>query len=74
MIARDDALGYLRETADERILVLVARSPWSGALLPASLLRGHQAETLYGESDLGVTGGALVIPGSGPMVGIWRLS
>jgi len=74
VIARDDALGYLRETADERILVLVARSPWSGALLPASLLRGNQAETLYGGSDIGVVGGALVIPGSGPNVGIWRLS
>lgn len=74
VIAADDALGYLRETADERILVVVSRSPRSGALSPASLLRGGQAETLYGETDLGVAGGALVIPGDGPGVGIWRLS
>ena len=50
VIATDDALGYLRETADERILVVVAsRSPWSGALLPASLVRRMQPETLYGD-------------------------
>jgi hypothetical protein len=40
----------LRETADERILVVVARSPCSGALQPASLLRDSQAETPYGEA------------------------
>jgi alpha-glucosidase len=75
VIATVDALGNLRETADERVLVVVARSPWSGALLPASVLRDGQAETLYGESDLGVSGGALVIPGVGcPGVGIGRPS
>lgn len=37
LIALDDALGYLRETEDERILVVASRAPWSGALLPAAL-------------------------------------
>ena len=52
----------------------MARSPWSGALLPASLLRGDQGETLYREDDLAITDGAVAIPGRALSVGIWRLS
>jgi len=74
VLAADDALGYVRETADERILVVLSRSPWSGALLPASLLTAAEAETIYGANDLRLMAGALVIPGDGPGVGIWRLS
>src|SRR5664279_2752905 len=74
VLAADDALGYVRETADERILMVLSRSPWSGALLPASLLTGAKAETIYGANDRRLMAGALVIPGDGPGVGIWRLS
>ncbi len=73
VVAADDALGYLRETAQERILVLASRAPWSGALLPASLVVDCP-QTLYGPTDLAVTDGALVVPGDGPGVGIWRLA
>src|SRR5450755_3356437 len=74
VLAADDALGHLRETADETILMVLSRSPWSGALLPASLLTGAEAETIYGANDRRLMAGALVIPGDGPGVGIWRLS
>lgn len=73
VIAGDDALGYLRETALERILVVVSRGPWQGALLPASLVDGSP-QTIYGTRDLRVVDGALAIPGDGPGVGIWRLA
>ncbi len=34
VIETEDAIGFLRETADERLLVVAARAPWSGATLP----------------------------------------
>ena len=74
MIATDDALGYLRETVDERILVVASRAPWSGALLPNWLCGDGTPQILYGASDLRVTGGALVVPGDGPFIGVWRLA
>ncbi|AZI59300.1 glycoside hydrolase family 13 protein [Nakamurella antarctica] len=73
VVQTDDAIGYLRETADERILVVVARSRWQGALLPGGLVY-QSAETLYGEVSLVVDGSGVLIPGEGPGVGIWRLT
>ena len=78
--AADNAVGYLRETADERILVVLAREPWEGYSLPASLLSdtGRAPELLY-QSHIGqpislnVADGNIEISGNGPGVGIWRL-
>jgi len=74
LIALDDALGYLRETENERILVVASRAPWSGALLPAALCGDSAPQTLYGGVDLRIAGGAVVVPGEGPGIGIWRLA
>jgi alpha-glucosidase len=74
VIETDDAIGYLRETKDQRILVVVARSVWPGALLPASWAPTGTLDTLYGSIDLTVGGGAILVPGDGPAAGIWRLS
>ena len=73
VIDTDDAIGYLRETRDERILVVVARSAWDGALLPATLAPGGTARRLHGAADLTVAGGALGVPGDGPAAGVWLL-
>jgi alpha-glucosidase len=75
----DDAIAYVRETADERVLVLLARAPWSGADVPDVGLLGPSApETLFGERGLAVAGGpgerTLRLPGDGPAVHIWRLA
>jgi alpha-glucosidase len=74
LIAADDALGYLRETAQERILVVVSRAPWSGAMLPAALIGSGAPENLPGRSELRMVSCTLVVPGDGPGVGIWRLN
>ena len=72
VVVDDDALVFLRETADERVLVAVARAPWQGVVLPHGLLAsGARPETLYGP-DLVVTE-AVHVPGTGPGVGVWRL-
>ncbi|NMR19289.1 glycoside hydrolase family 13 protein [Cellulomonas fimi] len=71
----DDALAYLRETADERVLVVAARAPWAGADLPRHLLGpGAEPENLYGGGDLDVRPDALHVPGDGPGVQVWRLA
>lgn len=71
VLVEDDALGFLRETRDERLLIVAARAPWAGAELPGSL---GSPETLYGGADLTVTADrALAVPGTGPGFGVWRL-
>jgi alpha-glucosidase len=73
VIGTDDAIGYLRETADERLLVVVARAPWAGAVLPGRLA-AQAPQTLYGEVALQASERALIVPGDGPGVGVWRLA
>jgi len=71
----DDALVYLRETADERVLVAVARAPWGGvALHPGIVGAAREAERLHGSVDLSVHDGAWRLAGDGPGVGVWRLA
>ncbi len=74
-VVHDDALAFLRETADERILVVVARAPWPGSVLPAALLAdGAAPENLYGGGDLRVTARGLEVSGDGPGAQVWRLA
>lgn len=73
-VVEPDAVAYLRETADECVLVVVARAPWDGVTLPRHLLApGADAENLYGGGDLAVRPDGLVLPGDGPGVQVWRL-
>lgn len=71
-VVEDDAVAYLRETADERVLVLAARAPWRGATLPGRLATG--AQNLYGGADLRVDADGVHLPGDGPGVQVWRLA
>jgi alpha-glucosidase len=71
-LVEDDAIAYLRETADERILVLASRSSWAGATL-TGLTGFEHAENLYGGQDLLLgEGGAPHLPGTGPTFQVWR--
>lgn len=78
-VVTDDALAFVRETADERVLVLAARAPWAGAELPA-WLAPDGAESLYGGAALDRVEGTgpdrgpvLRLPGDGPGVQVWRV-
>lgn len=74
-VVQPDAVAYLRETLDERVLVVVARAPWEGVDLPRHLLASDGLpENLYGGADLDVSAGALHVPGDGPGVQVWRLA
>lgn len=74
LFAADDALGFLRETAEERLLVVASRAPWSGAVLPSALLGDGGPQALYGAGTLRTDRDGLLVPGDGPGVGIWRLA
>lgn len=79
VLAEDDVLAYLRETPGETLLVVVARAPWAGTVLPRRLLGDSAPQLLYGGSavstpSLTVTGDGLELAGDGPAVGIWRLA
>jgi len=58
-----DALAYLRETRQERLLCLAARAPHEPIVVPFSGL-----ETLYGDD---ADGG--VLPAHGPAFHVWRI-
>lgn len=75
----DDALVYLREVLGERVLVCIARTAWSGAVLPPGFTDA-EPQTLYGpdllrahDAGSGAGRGGFAIPGDGPAVGVWRI-
>lgn len=71
VLAQDDAVAYLRETADERVLVVLARDAWPDARLP---LPARAAENLHGGAALACHGDAVVVPAAdGPSAQVWRL-
>jgi len=78
-VADDEAVAYLRETPQERILVVIARNAWHGATLPRWVLGPEAPELLFGGSfvdtpSLDVTDDGLRLEATGPAVGIWRLA
>ncbi|PZR53695.1 glycoside hydrolase family 13 protein [Xylanimonas oleitrophica] len=78
-VVEDDAVAWLRETPGERVLVVVARAPWSGATLPPAVLGDDAPELLHGgrlvdTPALAVTADGVRLSGEGPAVGVWRLA
>jgi alpha-glucosidase len=66
----EEAVAYLRELGEERLLCLAARSAHEPIRLP---LGATAAETLYGV-DLTFDNGEAVLPGDGPAFHVWRVS
>lgn len=74
-VVKDDAVAFLRETPEERVLVVLARGPWSGARLPRRLLApGTRPELLYGSVDVRLSDAGVEVAGDGPGVGVYRLA
>jgi alpha-glucosidase len=71
--AGDDAIAYLRETPEERLLCLASRAPHEPIRLPLAALRAQSFETLHGE-DASVANGHAALPSEGPAFHVWRLS
>jgi alpha-glucosidase len=71
-VVGDEAVAWLREVADERLLCLAARASHDPIHLPLAALGCGGLETLYG-GDAIVAGGDAVLPGEGPAFHVWRL-
>jgi alpha-glucosidase len=67
-----DAVAYLREHEDERLLCLAARAGHDPIRLDLAALGCGGVETLYG-GDVALRDGEAVLPGDGPAFHIWRL-
>jgi alpha-glucosidase len=72
-----DAIAYLRETADERVLCLARRREGGPVTLPCEALGSDRLETLAREGLAGdearVEDGAVVLPGGGPAFQVWSI-
>lgn len=72
--ASDDALVYLRESCDQRMLVRVARDLHGPALLPAAVLGGAGGEAVVGSGAMTAVGDDVELPAGGTGVDIWELT
>ncbi len=63
MHVSDDAIAYVRESREERLLCLAARAPHDPIPVPFT-----QLETLYGDDARDG-----VLPADGPAFHIWRI-
>ncbi len=68
-----EAIAYLRETPDDRLLCLASRSAHAPVRLPLGALGCSALETLYG-GDATIAAGAAVMPAGGPAFHVWRLA
>jgi alpha-glucosidase len=77
VVAEGDVLAYLRESRDERLLVLAARAPVQPLRVPAAAL-GIDGEAPYvygGEAALRADDRSdVVLSGDGPTFQVWRLA
>ena len=68
----DDAIVYLREHGDERLLCLAARAEHDQVRVPLAALACRALETVVG-ADASCAGGIATLPGHGPAFHAWRL-
>jgi alpha-glucosidase len=68
-----DVLVYLREDADERLLVQVSRATHPAVTLPADLLGARRADPLLEHPAVAAVDGMLTLPADGPAHHVWRL-
>jgi alpha-glucosidase len=69
----EEAIAYLREHGDERLLCLAARSVHDPVRLPLRALGCEALETLHG-ADAVMDNDDVVLPGDGPAFHVWKLN
>jgi alpha-glucosidase len=68
----EDAIAYLREHGDERLLCLAARADHEPVRIPLSALGCRGLETILG-GDASCAAGTATLPADGPAFHIWRI-
>ena len=69
----EEAIAYLRESRDERLLCLASRASHAPVSLPLAALSCTSLEPLYG-GGADCAGGVATLPGDGPSFHVWRLT
>jgi len=73
----DDALAYVRETADEAVLCLASRAPHAPLVVAAHALGlpdGASLPTIHGDAaPLTVSEGTVTLPAHGPSFHLWKI-
>jgi hypothetical protein len=64
---------YLRESRDERLLVQVGRADHEPVTVDGAALDGVVGDRRFGDGDVAVRGGSVVLPSAGPAVHVWEL-
>lgn len=75
--ATEDAIGFLRESGEERLLVHAARAPHPPIALPVQALGlAGEAANLYGGAPAlrSSSTSSVTLPGDGPTFQVWRLA
>jgi alpha-glucosidase len=67
----DDAVAYWRETADERLLILVRRAAGTPVTVTVGAAAG--ADNRYGGAALDLAGDSAMLPADGPTVQVWAI-
>jgi alpha-glucosidase len=70
--ASADCVAYVRELADERVLIYLARSAGTGVRLSSAQLGATSVSTLLG-ADVAMVDGDLILPMTGPEFGVHQL-
>jgi alpha-glucosidase len=68
-----DAVVFLRETADQRLLVRCSRGRTEPLELSAVLLRSRHLRAVVNSPDIVADGNVIAIEGEGPVLQIWEL-
>ena len=69
-----DAVVFLRETIEDRLLIRAARAATSTLVLDASALGAAEADPVVGGERLVADQGQITLSGDGPAFSIWRLA
>lgn len=69
-----DAVVFLRETADSRLLIRAARASTGPLDIATAHLGTTEAEPLVNAPPLAARGDHLTVPGDGPAFSVWRLA
>lgn len=69
----DDSLTFLRESADERLLVHAVREPTEPVAVTAAALGASGGGALLGGDDLRVEDGVIALPCDGPDFFVWSI-
>ena len=70
---RPNALTFLRETRDERVLVRAARASTPPIALDADLLSARRLVGILNSDNLTEHDGVVTLPGDGPALSVWTI-